>query len=64
MSLLQQFRVLYPEHEAPHVYDEHDQQWVVCSACGAMWSVVDTSDGPDFDLLEDGDESCRDNDAA
>lgn len=38
---------------------EHGQWWVLCSDCGASWSVVDAEPGPlDFERIDTGDESC------
>jgi hypothetical protein len=48
-------------HDNAEVCYEHGQHYVNCSACGAMWSVVDAEpgiDGFDFEEMEGGDESC------
>jgi hypothetical protein len=52
-------------HENCNPYFEHDQWWVVCGPCGAIWSVVDVGNlaesGLDLEAVEMGDDSCQDN---
>ena len=43
-----------PPHQGKPVF-EHGHWWVVCN-CGAQWSVVDSSNGFDFEQVSDGDE--------
>jgi hypothetical protein len=38
---------------------EHGQWWSTCLDCGAQWSVVDTSDGLDFEQVTEGDGYCE-----
>ena len=35
---------------------EHDQYWVIHLPSGKTWSVVDTNNGPGFELIEEGEE--------
>ncbi len=54
-------------HENCNPYFEHDQWWVTCGACGAIWSVVDVGhfigdEGDiDLELVDGGDDSCAEN---
>jgi len=41
------------------VHYEHGQHWVMCTDCGASWSVVDSEPGPyDLEQIDNGDEYC------
>lgn len=47
-------------HDNPQYVEEHGGQYVQCTACGFLTSVAElVSGGYDFDVLEDGDESCN-----
>ena len=45
---------LIPGHDVTEV-TEHGQRWLVC-ACGAQWSIVETSRGEEYEQVADGDE--------
>ncbi len=52
-------------HERVERFAEHGQEWVGCSACGAVWSVVECVNeaGEEWEDLEEvstGDGSCLD----
>lgn len=43
----------------PTVHYEHGQHWVICSDCGASWSVCGAEPGPYcLEQIDNGDESC------
>ena len=46
------------EHEGLNAHFEHGQWWLMCSACGASWSVVDVNDDIGLERIDTGDESC------
>lgn len=53
-----------PIHQA-RAHFEHDQWWVMCSRCGASWSVVETvstqnEEGIGFEEIDQGDGYCED----
>lgn len=52
---------LRAQHENVQAFNEHGQDWIQCLACGATWSVVETDQGPDCEVISDGDESCLTN---
>lgn len=56
--IVKAFRAAY-RHDNPRVVSEHGQLWVTCSACGAQYSVANTSSGIDFEEVSYGDESCE-----
>ena len=64
---VEQLIATHPEteiHEGCTPVFEHNQWFVSCGPCGAIWSVVDVEGGQnDLDLegLESGDESCLEN---
>jgi len=39
--------------------EEHGGRWLVCSACGAQWAIVDTSNGEDLEEVSEGDGHCE-----
>jgi hypothetical protein len=51
---------LIPDHHLGFFdeFEEHGQPWLSCAACGASWSIVDTSNGPDLEQIDEGDEYC------
>ena len=38
---------------------EHGQDWLICKPCGAMASIVDTSNDEEAEIIEDGDGTCK-----
>lgn len=56
----------YEGHENMSPVFEHGQWWIVCSPCGASWSVCDaegpgTVNGYCLEQIDQGDESCLEN---
>lgn len=47
------------EHERLDAHFEDGQWWLVCSACGASWSVVDVNNDIGLERIDEGDESCE-----
>ena len=39
--------------------EEHGGNWLTCIACGAQWSIVDTSGGDDLEQVSEGDGHCE-----
>jgi len=56
----------HPLAPPPHLgefseFEEHGQLWLECCACGAQWSVVETSRGADLEEVTEGDGYCEEN---
>lgn len=46
-------------HDNPSRHAEHGQEWMLCGACGACASIVDTGSGEELEMIDYGDESCQ-----
>ena len=59
-NIVRDFSARRPEHYPADVHEvrEHGGRFVQCLRCGAIYSVVETSGGPDFECIEHGDGWC------